>query len=157
MIGLLPVRASRSDVVRLASVTTTVDPTAIDDADDGYRIGQRWVNTALLTTWTLVDATPGAAVWVQEDGGGGGGGDPAALGGDLGGTTAAGHVKTVRGVSKTITYDGNGRVSVVTSALGTQTITRDANGKPTGVVGTGQYRNKTITYEAGKPVAVTVS
>lgn len=74
MLGLLPVRVSRSDVVRQASVVSTVDPTIIDDADDGYRVGQRWINTELMTTWTLADATPGAAVWVQEDGGGGGGG-----------------------------------------------------------------------------------
>jgi hypothetical protein len=157
-IGLIPQRTSRADVIGALYRVADVDPTAIDDADDGYRVGFRWVNRLTGATFTLVDATPSGAVWAQEDGGGGGGGGPVALGGDLGGTSSAGYVKMVRGVSKTIAYDINGRASVVTTALGTQTITRDANGKPTGVVGTGQYRNKTITYDdAGRPAGVTVS
>jgi len=156
MLGLLPVRTSRSDVVRLATVVAAVDPTIIDDADDGYRVGQRWVNSLTLTTWTLADATPGAAVWVQEDGGGGGGGI-AALGGDLGGTTAAGYAKTVRGVSFTLTYDGNGRLSTLTSALGTKTFTYDGGGKLTNITGTGQYRSKVLAYYGDVLDEVTVS
>jgi YD repeat-containing protein len=157
MLGLLPVRPSRSDVVRLATVVATVDPTIIDDADDGYRVGQRWVNDALLTTWTLADATPGAAVWVQEDGGGGGGGGPVALGGDLGGTSSNGYAKTVRGVSGTPTYDGNGRLSVLTTAFGTKTYTYDGSGKLTNITGTGIYRSKVISYSGGKFAGITVS
>jgi YD repeat-containing protein len=157
MLGLLPVRTSRSDVVRLSTVPAPVDPTVIDDADDGYRVGQRWVNTLTLTTWTLADATPGAAVWVQEDGGGGGGGGPVALGGDLGGTSSAGYVKTVRGVSATLTYDGNGRLSTLTSALGTKTMTYNPDGTLASIAGTGQYRSKTLSYSGGKLASVTVS
>lgn len=157
MLGLLPVRVSRSDVVRQASVVSTVDPTIIDDADDGYRVGQRWINTELMTTWTLVDATPGAAVWVQEDGGGGGGGGPVALGGDLGGTSSAGYVKTVRGVNATLTYDGNGRLSTLTSALGTKTMTYNPDGTLASITGTGGYRSKALVYSGGKLASVTVS
>jgi YD repeat-containing protein len=156
MLGLLPVRTSRSDVVRLATVVATVDPTIIDDADDGYRIGQRWVNSLLLTTWTLADVTPGAAVWVEEDGGGGGGG-PVALGGDLGGTSSNGYVKTVRGLSKTPTYDAQGRLATVTSALGTQTFVYDGDGKLTNVIGTGRYPNKAISYSDGRWAGTAVS
>jgi YD repeat-containing protein len=157
MIGLLPVRASRSEVVRLATVVAAVDPTTIDDADDGYRVGQRWVNSLTLTTWTLADATPGAAVWVQEDGGGGGGGI-AALGGDLGGTTANGYAKTVRGLSATLTYDGNGRLSTVTTSHGTKTMSYDGNGRLTAIAATGGYQGKTMAYDGnGRLESITVA
>jgi YD repeat-containing protein len=155
MLGLLPVRVSRSDVVRQSTVVATVDPTVIDDADDGYRAGQRWVNSLALTTWTLVDATPGAAVWVQEDGAGGGG-DPA-LGGDFGGTASNGYAKTVRGMSATLTYDGNGRLSTVTTAAGTKTMTYNGDDTLASIAGTGIYRNKLMTYSMGILQSVTVS
>jgi YD repeat-containing protein len=145
-------------VVRLATVVATVDPTIIDDADDGYRIGQRWVNSLLLTTWTLADATPGAAVWVEEDGGGGGGGGPVALGGDLGGTSSNGYVKTVRGLSGTLAYDGNGRLSTVTTAAGSKTMGYDGNGRLVSITGTGIYRSRTLAYDVnGRLESVAVS
>jgi YD repeat-containing protein len=157
MLGLLPIRHSRADALRLTTVVTTVDPTAIDDADDGYRVGQRWVNSTLLTTWTLADATPGAAVWVQEDGGGGGGGGPVALGGDLGGTSSAGYVKAVRGLSATLTYDGNGRLSTVTTSHGTKTMGYNGDGTLASITATGGYRSKSFTYSGGKLAGITVS
>ena len=158
MLGLLPIRTSRTDVVRLSTVAVAVDPSLIDDADDGYRVGQRWVNTLTLTTWTLADATPGAAVWVQEDGGGGGGGGPVALGGDLGGTSSNGYVKTVRGVSSSLAYDGNGRLSTVTTAIGTKSMGYDGNGLLTSITGTGIYRSRALAYDAnGRLESVAVS
>ena len=64
-------------------------PTVNDDSGDGYAVGDRWIDTVGLNTYTLVDASVGAAVWVQEDGsGGGGGGAP---------TTADYLVKTANG------------------------------------------------------------
>jgi YD repeat-containing protein len=156
MLGLLPVRTSRADALRLTTVVATVDPTIIDDADDGYRIGQRWVNTALATTWTLTDATPGAAVWVEEDGGGGGGG-PVVLGGDLGGSSSNGYAKTVRGVSATLTYDGNGRLSTMTTSIGTKTMGYNPDGTLASITGTGNYRSKSFTYSGGKLAGVTIS
>jgi len=156
MLGLLPVRTLRSDAVRLTTVVTVVDPTVIDDADDGYRVGQRWVNTALATTWTLVNATPGAAVWVEEDGGGGGGSDPA-LGGDLGGTAANGYVKIVRGVSGTYAYNPDGTLNTVTTSLGTMTMVYNGDGSLASIVGTGSYRNKSFGYSSGSLTSKSVA
>jgi hypothetical protein len=154
VLGLLPVRTSRADVVRLSTVVAAVDPSIIDDADDGYRIGQRWVNSLTLATWTLVDATPGAAVWAQEDGGGGS--VPGALGGDLGGTTAVGYVKVVRGVSGTLTYTGD-RLTGVSTALGTKTLSYNPDGTLAAIAGTGNYRSKAFAYTDGRLTGVTVS
>ena len=86
----------------------------------------------------------------------GGGGDPV-LGGDLGGVASDGHVKTVRGVSSSLTYDGNGRLSTVTTALGTKTMTYSPDGTLASITGTGRYRNKAFTYSGGKLSAVAVS
>lgn len=44
---------------------TTSNPTVNDDSADGYSIGSRWINTATDTEFVCVDATLGAAVWVQ--------------------------------------------------------------------------------------------
>lgn len=156
MLGLLPIRPSRTDVVRLSTVVAAVDPSVIDDADDGYRVGQRWVNSLTLTAWTLTDATPGAAVWGQDTGAGGGGG-PVALGGDLGGNSSAGYVKTVRGLSAALTYDGNGRLSTVTTSHGTKTMSYDGNGRLLGITATGGYRSRSFGYDGnGRLNAVTV-
>jgi YD repeat-containing protein len=83
-------------------------------------------------------------------------GDPV-LGGDLGGVSSDGHVKTVRGVSKTPTYDVQGRLATVTSALGTQTFVYGGDGKLTNVIGTGRYPNKTISYSDGRWAGTAVS
>ena len=66
-------------------------------------------------------------------------------------------MKTVRGVSSSITYDGQGRVDVVTTALGTKTMTYNPDGTLASIAGTGQYRSKTFTYSGGALTAVTVS
>jgi YD repeat-containing protein len=155
VIGLIPIRVGRAEVMRQVAVITTVDPTIIDDGDDGYRVGMTWLNTLTQVVYTLMDATPGAAVWVATSGGGSGG--PLALGGDLGGTTAAGYAKTVRGVSFTLTYDGNGRLATLTSALGSKSFTYDGNGKLTNIIGTGQYRSKVLTYSGDQLADVAVA
>lgn len=41
------------------------DPTANDDADDGYSIGSRWINTTNNKLWYCADNTVGSAVWIQ--------------------------------------------------------------------------------------------
>ena len=51
------------------TVESTSDPTVDDDAGDGYVIGQQWVNTATGHVFVLVDATTGAAVWVDVSAG----------------------------------------------------------------------------------------
>ena len=40
-------------------------PTVDDDADEGYAIGSQWVDTDADEAYLCVDATVGAAVWVQ--------------------------------------------------------------------------------------------
>lgn len=48
-------------------------PTAGDDSDDGYSQGSRWLDTDTNKEYVCLDATVGAAVWVETTGGGGGG------------------------------------------------------------------------------------
>jgi len=137
-------------------IVTTVDPTIIDDASDGYAVGKRWINTVTGATWTLVDNTIGGAIWSEEDNAGGGGGG-SSLGGDLGGTTAAGYVKIVRGLSTTVTYDGSNRVSTITTSLGTKTMTYNGDGTLASITGSGNYHNKSFTYSGGILQSITVS
>ena len=63
-----------NDPISPLYVVTTVDPTIIDDASDGYAVGKRWINTVTNKTWTLTNNTIGGAIWTEEDGAGGGGG-----------------------------------------------------------------------------------
>ena len=56
-----------------------------------------------------------------------------------------------------LTYDGQGRVSTVTTAQGTKTFTYTGN-QLTYIAGTGDYKNKTLAYDgSGKLLSVTVS
>ncbi len=57
-----------------ATVLASVDPTAVDDASQGYSYGQQWVSTGTGNAFVLVDPTVGAAVWKSMTSGGGGGG-----------------------------------------------------------------------------------
>lgn len=41
------------------------DPGATDDASKKYEVGSVWINTTGNKVWTCVDATDGAAVWVE--------------------------------------------------------------------------------------------
>lgn len=45
------------------NLTATTAPTVNDDANDGYRIGSRWVDSVTGRTYVCVDTTVGAAVW----------------------------------------------------------------------------------------------
>jgi len=49
--------------------TTTIDPTAMDDINDGYIVGWEWRNTSAVppSVWILTDNTAGAAVWQQTN------------------------------------------------------------------------------------------
>jgi YD repeat-containing protein len=62
-----------------------------------------------------------------------------------------------RAIDKTITYDGQGRVSVVTDAQGTKTMGYDGGGKLVSITGTGVYQNKTFVYTGGQLTSITVS
>lgn len=49
----------------LNNLSATVAPTVNDDADDGYAVGSKWYDTTNDEAYTCLDATVGAAVWVQ--------------------------------------------------------------------------------------------
>ena len=51
-----------------------VDPTINEDSGDGYSIKSRWLNTTDDKEWICLDATIGAAVWVETTASGGGAG-----------------------------------------------------------------------------------
>lgn len=58
------------------NLAATASPSATDDSASSYAVGSRWIDTTADRAWTCVDATPGAAVWIEGGGGGGGGGPP---------------------------------------------------------------------------------
>lgn len=45
--------------------TAVVDPTVNDDSLLGYQVGSQWANTVTETYWVCINATPGAALWLQ--------------------------------------------------------------------------------------------
>lgn len=51
------------------NMSATTDPTTGDDDGDGYAIGSRWYNLTDDTEWVCLDASTGAAVWVETTGG----------------------------------------------------------------------------------------
>lgn len=98
---------------------------------------------AFLTLWqAALDASMGGA---------------SALGGDLGGTSTSGYVKIVRGLSSTMTYNGDGTLATVTTALGTKTFAYNGDGTLASITGTGNYHNKSFGYTSGQLTSVTVS
>lgn len=48
--------------------SATTDPTVNDDSGDGYSVGSPWVNATADKAFLCLDATVGAAVWVQIGG-----------------------------------------------------------------------------------------
>ena len=48
-----------------------IAPVATDDAGDGYSIGSAWVDTLTKIIYDCVDATVGAAIWIQRASGAG--------------------------------------------------------------------------------------
>lgn len=58
--------AASAALLPLNNFTATTDPTVNDDSDDGYTVGSRWVNLTLDESYICVDATVGAAVWINS-------------------------------------------------------------------------------------------
>lgn len=49
------------------NLAATAAPLSTDDSGAGYAVGSRWVDVTNDNTYTCVDASVGAAVWVQEN------------------------------------------------------------------------------------------
>jgi len=47
----------------LNNLNAIIDPNTANDNTQGYQLGSRWINTTNDSSFTLVDATTGAAVW----------------------------------------------------------------------------------------------
>lgn len=54
------------------NLAASTSPSATDDSASDYAVGSRWIDTTADRAWTCVDATPGAAVWIEGGGSGGG-------------------------------------------------------------------------------------
>lgn len=135
----------------LRTVVSEVDPTVLDDNEDGYTLGQVWVNITTDQAYVLVDDQPLAAVWLNiATGGGGTGGSPSGpAGGDLGGTYPNPIVRKVNERSKVLTYDGDGRLATVSDVYGVRTLSYDAEGVLTSISGSGIYSSSTLVYDGG--------
>lgn len=64
--------ATMNDVSGADAVLKTTDPTVNDDANDGYLVGTRWINTTDDKAFVCLDNTVGAAVWTETTAGGSG-------------------------------------------------------------------------------------
>jgi hypothetical protein len=60
------------------------------------------------------------------------------------------------GISKTISYNVDGTVNVITTANGTKTLNYNIDGTLASITGTGIYKNKAFTYSGGVLTAITV-
>lgn len=61
------------------------------------------------------------------------------------------------GVSSSFTYDSQGRISTMTTSIGTKTITYNPDGTVASVVGTGGYATKSMTWVGGVLQSVLVA
>lgn len=66
--GMIPVPAEQLFVLNTSELAKTADPTVNDDANDGYVVGSRWINTTDDREFVCVDSTVGSAVWTRTSG-----------------------------------------------------------------------------------------
>ena len=99
-------------------------PTVNDDANDGFTIGSRWVDTTTKQMWVCVDATVGGAVWQNitsilyaSDG------SPTALTADAAGNLTAAAALTLGG---TLSTGGNINMGSNNLRGGANTVDDDA-------------------------------
>ena len=71
--GILVVIGVKYGGALFNNLAATVAPAVTNDGTEDYVIGSRWIDVTNDNTYTCVDNTTGAAVWVQENGAGGGG------------------------------------------------------------------------------------
>ena len=63
-----------TSAILLNNWTAIIAPTVTDDSALGYAVGSEWIDVTADKSYKLVDASVGAAVWIETTGGGGGGG-----------------------------------------------------------------------------------
>lgn len=57
-----------ADIVTKNNFGATAAPTAANDSSQGYQVGSQWVDTTGKLSYTLLDASVGAAVWAADGG-----------------------------------------------------------------------------------------
>ena len=59
-----------------SNLAAAVAPTVDEDSADGYAVGSIWIDTTAYKQYICLDATVGAAIWIETTQTGGGGGAP---------------------------------------------------------------------------------
>lgn len=62
------VKSGTALTTRLDKLNATTAPTVNDDSGDGYSVGSQWIDTTNDKAYVCVDASVGAAVWVEQGG-----------------------------------------------------------------------------------------
>jgi len=62
-----------TSAILLNNWTAIIAPTVTDDSGSGYAVGSEWIDVTADKSYKLVDASVGAAVWIETTGGGAGG------------------------------------------------------------------------------------
>jgi hypothetical protein len=60
------IKSALDEIVVLNNPSDTTDPTVTDDANAGYKVFSKWVNTVTTEIWICLDNTVGAAVWEKS-------------------------------------------------------------------------------------------
>lgn len=89
--------------------TATTDPSATDDANQGWDVGSHWTNTVLGKVWFCVDKSVGTAVWK-----------------DVSTPGAGSHPVTLNAVDPTVTDDTNSGFVVGDHWINTAAVPRRA-------------------------------
>lgn len=115
-IGYRPAAGWRGGSGAFLYTEALVDPTAVDDADEGYKIGSRWINTDTDEEFVCLDNGSGVAVWTSTTAGGGGG----SIAVKEEGSTIVGSATSLNfiGSAVTVTSGGGGQADITITASG---------------------------------------
>lgn len=122
-----------SSNVKQNNIGASTAPTVNDDVDLGYEIGSRWIDTTADKEYVCLDATDGAAVWIEttQSGGSGGGISWQKIDTDTAGVKDNGYMIKSSGTPVTLTLPATpseGDTVGVMAFNATYTATVDRNG-----------------------------